>query len=181
MKKSKLEAAETRRKIVKTAAAEFRQNGINGIGLAELMAAAGLTHGGFYRHFKSRDQLVTEACAAAIESATETAWGPLLQQSKRNGLEAFVSRYLSEDHRDDERGGCLFAGLGSELARSDENTRVMATEGFLKLVDIIATRFPELRPDVARRRAFYSADSMGALLDGRQVHQTGNCRGESGR
>ncbi len=61
MKKSKLEAAETRRRIVKTAAAEFRRNGIHATGLSDVMAAAGLTHGGFYRHFDSKDQLVAEA------------------------------------------------------------------------------------------------------------------------
>jgi TetR/AcrR family transcriptional repressor of nem operon len=160
MKKSKLETAETRRKIVKTAAAEFRQNGINGTSLADLMAAAGLTHGGFYRHFESKDQLIAEACAAAIESATETAWVPLLQQSKRNGLDAFVAKYLSEDHRDDRRGGCPFASLGSELARSDESTRTAATEGLLKLVDLIARQFPESRPDVAKRRALVALSTM---------------------
>ena len=71
MKKSKLEAAETRRRIVKTAAAEFRRNGIHDTGLSGVMAAAGLTHGGFYRHFDSKDQLVAEACAAAMEAAVE--------------------------------------------------------------------------------------------------------------
>ena len=71
MRKSKQEAAETRRRIVK-AAAKFRLNGIGGTGLSDLMAAAGLTHGGFYRHFESKDQLVAEACAAATESAIAT-------------------------------------------------------------------------------------------------------------
>jgi TetR/AcrR family transcriptional regulator, transcriptional repressor for nem operon len=71
MKKSKLEAAETRRRIVKTAAAEFRRNGIHATGLSDVMAAAGLTHGGFYRHFDSKDELVAEACAAAMELAAE--------------------------------------------------------------------------------------------------------------
>ena len=170
MRKSKLEAAETRRKIVKTAAAEFRQKGINGIGLADLMAAAGLTHGGFYRHFESKDQLVAEACAAAFESANETAWVPLLQQSKRNGIDALVAKYLSENHRDDQRGGCPFAALGSELARSDKNTRAAATKGLLKLVDIIARQFPELRPDVARRRALVTLSTMiGAVTLARMV------------
>ncbi|MBV8509146.1 MAG: TetR family transcriptional regulator, partial [Xanthobacteraceae bacterium] len=68
MKRSKIEAAETRRRIVKTAAAEFRRKGINATGLNDVMAAAGLTHGGFYRHFASKDQLVAEACAAALGS-----------------------------------------------------------------------------------------------------------------
>jgi TetR/AcrR family transcriptional regulator, transcriptional repressor for nem operon len=170
MKKSKLEAAETRRKIVRTAAAEFRQKGINGTSLADLMAAAGLTHGGFYRHFESKDQLVAEACAAAFESANETAWVPLLQQSKRNGVDALVAKYLSEDHRDDQRGGCPFAALGSELARSDENTRAAATEGLLKLVDAIARQFSELRHDVAKRRALVTLSTMvGSLTLARMV------------
>ena len=170
MKKSKLEAAETRRKIVKTAAAEFRQNGINGTGLSDLMAAAGLTHGGFYRHFESKDQLIAEACAAAIESVTETTWAPLLLQSKRNALEAIVADYLSEDHRDDQREGCPFAALGSELARSDENVRAAATQGLLKLVDIIAKQFPGLRPDIAKRRALVTLSTMvGAVTLARMV------------
>ena len=73
MKKSKLETAETRRRIVKAAAAEFRRNGIHATGLCELMAAVGLTHGGFYRHFDSKDQLVTEACAAGMEAEIDGA------------------------------------------------------------------------------------------------------------
>src|SRR5262245_52576289 len=152
MKKSKVEAAETRRKIVKTAAAEFREKGINGVGLADLMAAAGLTHGGFYRHFESKDQLVAEACAVAIEAANETAWTPLLVQGKRKGLDALVAQYLSEDHRDDQRGGCPFSALGSEIARSDKNTRAAVTEGLSKFADAIARQFPELRPDAAKRK-----------------------------
>src|SRR5262249_36398535 len=73
MRKSKLEAAETRRRIVKTAAAEFRRKGIRSTGLSDVMATAGLTHGGFYRHFASKDELVAEACAAAMQSLDETA------------------------------------------------------------------------------------------------------------
>ena len=73
MKKSKLEAAETRQRIVKAAAVEFRRKGINNTGLNEVMAAAGLTHGGFYRHFASKDQLVAEACAAARQTTPNTA------------------------------------------------------------------------------------------------------------
>ena len=170
MKRTKLEAAETRRKIVKTAAAEFRKNGINGTGLSDLMAAAGLTHGGFYRHFESKDQLVAEACGAAIESTIEKAWAPLLEQGKRHRLEAIVADYLSEDHRDDRRGGCPFASLGSELARSSDNTRAVATEGLLKMVDIIAAQFGELRPHVARRRALVMISTMvGAVTLARMV------------
>ena len=173
MKRTKLEAAETRRKIVKTAAAEFRKNGINGIGLSDLMAAAGLTHGGFYRHFESKDQLVAEACGAAIESTIQNTWASLLEQGKRRRLEAVVADYLSEDHRDDRRGGCPFASLGSELARSGDNARAVATEGLLKMVDIVAAQFRDLRPDVARRRALVMVSTMvGAVTLARMVNDS---------
>jgi TetR/AcrR family transcriptional repressor of nem operon len=72
MKRSKQETAETRKRIVETAATEFRRNGIDGTGLADLMGAAGLTHGGFYRHFDSKDHLVAESCAAAVDSVVES-------------------------------------------------------------------------------------------------------------
>ena len=71
MRKSKQEAAVTRQRIIRAAAAAFRKNGIAGTGLSDLMAAAGLTHGGFYRHLDSKDQIVAEACTAAGESLVE--------------------------------------------------------------------------------------------------------------
>jgi TetR/AcrR family transcriptional repressor of nem operon len=111
MRKSKQEAAETRRRIVKAAAAKFRQNGIGGTGLSDLMAAAGLTHGGFYRHFDSKDQIVAEACAAATESAIATFFS---NKSPQSGLKARVAKYLSPAHRDDPSAGCPLAALGSE-------------------------------------------------------------------
>ena len=171
MRKSKQEAAETRQRIVKAAAAEFRQNGIGGTGLSDLMAAAGLTHGGFYRHFDSKDQIVTEACASAAESAIATFFS---NKSPQSGLKGLVAKYLSEAHRDDPADGCPLAALGSEIARCDEKTRAAATEAFLRLVDIIAGQFGKTRPDVAKRRALVAASTMiGALMMSRIVTNSG--------
>ena len=167
MRKSKQEAAATRQRIVKAAAAKFRLNGIGGTGLSDVMAAAGLTHGGFYRHFESKDQLVAEACAAATESAMATFFS---NKSPKNGLKARVAKYLSPAHRDDPSGGCPLAALGSEIARSDEKTRAAATQAFLKLVEVIASQFRKTPPDVARRRALVAAATMiGALTMSRIV------------
>jgi TetR/AcrR family transcriptional repressor of nem operon len=167
MRRSKQEAAETRRRIVKAAAAKFRQNGIGGTGLSDLMAAAGLTHGGFYRHFDSKDQIVAEACAAAAESAMATFFS---NKSPQSGLKARVANYLSQAHRDDPSAGCPLVALGSEIARSDEKTRAVATQAFLELVDIIAAEFGKTRPDVAKRRALVAASTMiGALMMSRIV------------
>jgi TetR/AcrR family transcriptional repressor of nem operon len=170
MRKSKQEAARTRERIVEAAALEFRRNGIAGTGLADLMAAAGLTHGGFYRHFESKDQLVAEACAAAMDSGTKISAAALSHHSKRNGLEAFAANYLSKRHRDDRSGGCPFAALGSELVRADENTRTVVTEGLLKYVDLIASQLEGMRPDAAKRRALAAVSMMvGALILARIV------------
>ena len=167
MRKSKLEAAQTRRRIVNAAAAKFRLNGIGGTGLSDLMAAAGLTHGGFYRHFESKDQLVAEACAAATESAMATFFS---NKSSKNGLKGRVAQYLSPAHRDDASAGCPLAALGSEIARADDRTRAAATQAFLKLVRLIAAQFGKTRPDIARQRALVVAATMiGALTMSRVV------------
>ncbi len=167
MRKSKQEAAETRRRIVKAAAAKFRQNGIGGTGLSDLMGAAGLTHGGFYRHFDSKDQIVAEACAAATDAAIARFFS---NKSPQSGLKARVAKYLSPAHRDDPSAGCPVAALGSEIARCDEKTRAAATQAFLQLVNIIAAESGKTRPDVARRRALVAVATMiGALTMSRVV------------
>jgi TetR/AcrR family transcriptional repressor of nem operon len=161
MRKSKQEAPETRQRII-GATANFRQNGIGGTGLSDLMAAAGLTHGGFYRHFDSKNQIVAEACVVA---ATESAIARFFSnKSPQSGLQARVAKYLSPAHRDDPSAGCPLAALASEIARCDEKTRAAATQAFLELVNIIAAESGKTRPDVARRRALVAAATMiGAL------------------
>ena len=170
MRKSKQEAAVTRQRIIKAAAAALRKNGIAGTGLSDLMAAAGLTHGGFYRHFDSKDQIVAEACTAAAESLAEQLAASASKKSPPRGLKTIVEKYLSAAHRDEPADGCPVAALGSEIARGDERTRAAATQGFLKLAEIIASQFPKTRPDVARRRALVAVATMiGALTMSRIV------------
>jgi TetR/AcrR family transcriptional repressor of nem operon len=170
MRKSKQEAAVTRQRIVKAAAAAFRKNGIAGTGLSDLMAAAGLTHGGFYRHFDSKDQIVAEACTAAAQSLVEQLAASASRKSPHRGLKTIVQNYLSAAHRDAPADGCPLAALGSEMARGDERTRAAATQALLKLVGVIASQFGKTRPDVARRRALVAAATMiGALTMSRMV------------
>ena len=123
MRKSREEAAQTRMRIVEAASREFRKNGIVATGLNDLMKAAGLTHGGFYRHFASKDQLVAEACSAAIATMTERVASSASRERGRKGQEAAVADYLSTEHRDNPRDGCPLAALGAELARADTQTR----------------------------------------------------------
>jgi TetR/AcrR family transcriptional regulator, transcriptional repressor for nem operon len=164
MRKSREEAAQTRKRIVTAASEEFRKNGIVATGLSDLMSTAGLTHGGFYKHFGSKDQLVAEACAEAVKTILEK----LAAASSEKGGAA--AAYLSTDHRDNPATGCPLSAIGSELARSDERTRAAATAGFLKLVEIMAGQFGKIPPAAARRRALVAGSTMiGALTMSRVV------------
>jgi len=170
MRRSKQDAAETRRRIIIAAAAEFRRNGITDTSNSDLMAAAGLTHGGFYRHFESKDQLVAEACDAAARSMVDKFAAAAVGKSARRRLGAATARYLSTDHRDDPAHGCPLAALGSEVARCDEGVRSAATDGFRRLVAIIAAQYEGTRPDLAKQRALAAASMMiGALTMSRIV------------
>jgi TetR/AcrR family transcriptional repressor of nem operon len=156
MRKSREEAAQTRKRIVTAASEEFRKNGIVATGLNDLMSAAGLTHGGFSKHFASKDQLVAEARAEAVETILKRL--------------AAAAAYLSTGHRDNPATGCPLSAIGSELARSDEKTRAAATAGFLKLVEIMAGQFGQIPPTTARRRALVAVSTMiGALTMSRIV------------
>jgi TetR/AcrR family transcriptional regulator, transcriptional repressor for nem operon len=161
VRKSREEAAQTRKRIVTAAAGGFRKHGIAASGLNDLMKAAGLTHGGFYKHFGSKDQLVAEACAEAVEA--------LIESVSAAGTGA-AEMYLSTRHRDNSADGCPLAAIGSELGRSDEKTRAVATEGFLKLVDIMAGQLGNAKPADARRKALVAVSTMiGALTMSRMV------------
>jgi TetR/AcrR family transcriptional regulator, transcriptional repressor for nem operon len=160
MRKSKKEAEETRKRIVEMAADEFRQHGIATSSIADLMAAAGLTHGGFYRHFDSKEQLVAEATAAALDTILDTLATAAAGKKGRNGLKAASAAYLSAEHRDNLRHGCPLAALGSELARSDKRVRDVATTGFSRMVEILVAHFDESRAAEAMKRAMATAAAM---------------------
>jgi TetR/AcrR family transcriptional regulator, transcriptional repressor for nem operon len=173
MKKSRAETAKTRHRIVKAAAAEFRRNGIQSTSLAEVMAAAGLTQGGFYRHFDSKDQLVAEACTEAMASAIEVTQAAPGQTDGKAGFAAIVENFLSTDHRNNCLGGCPLVGLGIELARADDDTRTAASDGFVKLVELIAKQIRHASPEAAKARAIFALSAMiGAVTMSRIVTDT---------
>lgn len=166
MRKSRQETAQTRQRIVEAASVEFRQNGIDGTGLAGLMAAAGLTHGGFYRHFESKDQVVAQACDVAVEALLTE----LKAEGDEGGFDALVSHYLSTAHRDALNKSCPFAALGCELARSSEPVRDVATQGLERVVDLLAVQSGSEQGDAARARGIVAmCTMMGALTLSRLV------------
>lgn len=134
MRKSNKEAAETRARIVDTAADHLRRAGIAEASLADIMAAAGLTHGGFYRHFRSKEQLVAEALAAA---GTKTA-AAMRGSAAKGGRNAVIAGYLSASHRDSATPLCPFAALGSELRHTGPETRSAAASALQALIETLA-------------------------------------------
>jgi len=170
VRKSKEETAKTRKRIIAAASAEFREHGIVATGLADLMKAAGLTRGGFYKHFRSKADLLREVTTASIELSTAAMKANADKRPGQKGLNAAVASYLTLDHRDRSRDGCPFAALGVELARADAKTRAAATEGFLNYVEVLASHCESLPPDQANKRAIAAATTMiGALTMARVV------------
>jgi len=125
MKVSRAQAEENRRTVVETAGRLFREHGVKGVGLAELMGAAGLTHGGFYKQFKSKDDLVAQACDQALDVGADK-WTRIVGKAQAGGadpLAALVHHYLSPAHRDRVGAGCALAGLGPDTVRHDPGLR----------------------------------------------------------
>lgn len=136
MKKSRADTAETRKKIVELAARAFRKNGIEATGVAQIMATAGLSHGGFYRHFDSKDQLVREALSATSKNLARDS-----AAAAEKGAEAVLAvfhDYMTSRYRDNVEDGCPLAAMGSELVRASEDTRHAATASFRKIIDTVA-------------------------------------------
>ncbi|MGF6505858.1 TetR/AcrR family transcriptional regulator [Paraburkholderia sp. 32] len=134
MRKSRAEKAETRKQIVEIASQMFKEQGIGATGVGEIMTAAGLTHSAFYRHFASKEELIAEASATSMDVFVEAA-----QAAMADGPEAYVKfleNYLSPEFRDDQMGGCPVILMGSELARTDSQTRQGVSSGLEELIEI---------------------------------------------
>jgi len=143
--------AATRQRIVETAAARFRRDGIAAVGIAGLMADAGLTHGGFYAHFGSKEELVREAMAAAATGSRAR-----LANAAGGGkpdLETYIRGYLRPSHRDAPERGCIIAALGPELARHEPETRAAFSGQIETLLSRIADMLPPQRSADSRKAA----------------------------
>jgi TetR/AcrR family transcriptional regulator, transcriptional repressor for nem operon len=135
---SKAEKTKTHKRIVQIASKRFREEGLAGIGIADLMKEAGLTVGGFYKHFDSRDELVAEAVSSAFgtwkrQMDAAASGGPPLSYAK------LIDDYLNDAHRENPGTGCAFSALAGEIARSDKRTRALATEQIRNDIQLIAS------------------------------------------
>jgi AcrR family transcriptional regulator len=135
----------TRRRIIEAAGRRLKRDGIDGSGVATLMADAGLTNGAFYAHFDSKEDLVSTTVADQLRKQRET----YIEQS----LEEIVRGYLSIPHRDDTEGGCPSAALLDEIARSSDAVKGPYTDGQLAIIDDVAARLAPDDPQSARVQA----------------------------
>jgi TetR/AcrR family transcriptional regulator, transcriptional repressor for nem operon len=149
----------TRRRIIAAAGRRLKQDGIDGSGVAALMADAGLTNGAFYAHFASKDDLVATALGDQLDEQRERY---RTRVCDRAGAEQMVREYLSAEHRDNPADGCPSAALLDEIGRCTDATKRSYTEGMLGIADHIAALIAPENPRSARARTL----SLFAMLIG---------------
>ncbi|MEE4481536.1 helix-turn-helix domain-containing protein [Serratia ficaria] len=130
MKVSKEQVRENRARIVEAASVLFRERGYDGVGIAELMSAAGLTHGGFYKHFASKADLLSEAMSCGFRRSAESSLG--VEREK------FIADYLSRQHRDAMGKGCVMSALGTDTARQSESIKATFSAGIERQLSLLA-------------------------------------------
>jgi TetR/AcrR family transcriptional regulator, transcriptional repressor for nem operon len=166
---SQADKAASHERIVNTASRRMRRDGIDSVSLAELMNEAGLTHGGFYRHFDSRDDLVAEAIDTALAQGSER-----IQAAAKLGgpeaLAAIIDGYLSRLHRDKPETGCAVAALPTDIARTDARVRTAYVRQVRSYIELLAELTPGHDSDEAH---LILAALVGALVLARAVDDRG--------
>jgi len=165
MRYSREHKQETHARIVRKASVRLREKGAHGVGVADLMKEAGLTHGGFYAHFDSREALVIEAFAYAMDRSMEH-WRKATEQiAPDKRLAMIVDTYLTPIHRDDPGHGCAVPTLGAEIARESPKTRKAFAAKLEQMIDMMAEQMPDASSKAARKRAAATlATMMGTLV-----------------
>ncbi len=156
------EKARTRERILDVASRRFREAGLDGLSIAELMNEAGLTHGGFYKHFRSREDLVANAVERAAADKVEQPFA---------SLETFIDSYLSSTHRDARANGCAFSALAADIARADDRARDVFTEQLRRALRRMASLARAAKEDDSAGTAMFRLSAMlGALTLARAVN-----------
>jgi TetR/AcrR family transcriptional repressor of nem operon len=168
MRVSREKFAENREKILTAAGVLFRENGFDGVGVADIMKAAGLTHGGFYGHFESKDDLALEVSRKLIERVVER-WKALIDGSDRP-LQALLDHYVHWRTVDDPGGSCVFATMIQEVSRSEGAVRAVFSDGLAALVETLVDIVPGETEEERRANATTTLSSMmGAVILARAV------------
>jgi TetR/AcrR family transcriptional repressor of nem operon len=168
MRYSRTHKEQTRIRIVASAAEQLRAAGVNGIGVADLMRGAGLTHGGFYAHFESKEALVAESISAAMEQTISRLRSAAETAPRGRGRRAIAETYLGTAHRDHVERGCAIAALGSDVARMSPSTKGIV-EARLEEMIALLDEFASGRSDARPKSITMLATLVGALVMARTV------------
>jgi TetR/AcrR family transcriptional repressor of nem operon len=166
---SQSEKKSNHERIVRTAAKRLREKGLEAVAIADVMKEVGLTVGGFYKHFDSRDDLVVEALRAA-SAPWQSPVQPAASAGASVSLAGFIDEYLSEKHRDRPGSGCLIGALAGDVARSNKRIRALVTEKVRSALELIAGLLPDKNEELARKQAALVFSALvGALALSRAV------------
>jgi len=157
---TKAQAQANREHIVETASVLFRERGFDGVGVADLMAAAGFTHGGFYKHFGSKADLMSEASANSLARS--------LVGAETLDVQGFVDVYVSRDHRDGRGSGCTMAALCGDAARQSDDVKTAFADGIERTLQTLGDKYPtgpDAAPDAGRVKMIdMLARAVGAII-----------------
>ncbi len=160
----------THERIVETAARAIRRSGYGGAGVAEIMKEAGLTHGGFYAHFESREAMLAEAADRAGADTVAFLTRLAAAAPPKQELDAMLRAYLSKEHVESAETGCAVAALGSEMPRQAPKVRRAATRRIKEMIDLVARQSPDWgRPGAHERALVTLATALGTLVLARAV------------
>ncbi|MCX4171700.1 MULTISPECIES: TetR/AcrR family transcriptional regulator [Paraburkholderia] len=160
----------THERIVEVAARAIRRSGYDGTGVADIMKEAGLTHGGFYSHFPSREVLLAEAADRAGAEAVALSEHIAASVPPEEALPSMVRAYLSKEHCEDIENGCPVSALGSEMPRQAPVVRRAATRRIKEMIDVIARQLPDWGQPGAHEQALVTAATMvGTMVLARAV------------
>lgn len=172
MKVTKQKAEENRQQVIETSSRLFREKGFDGVGVSTLMQAAGLTHGGFYKQFESKDDLIAKATNAALEQTAQR-MASLIGTDKRASLKKAVGVYLSSEHRDGAAEGCAFAALGPDVARHGPEARRVMQQGVENQLALMESLIETEGKGSKREEAIATMATMvGALVLARAIENT---------
>ena len=162
----------THDRIVDAAARAIRRSGYNGTGVADIMKDAGLTHGGFYAHFPSRQAMLAEAADRAGSESVAMMERIAAKLPQQQALPAMLQAYLSKEHLEGIETGCAVAALGSEMPRQTPEVRRAATRRIKEMIDLVARHSPDWGQPSAHERALVTVATMvGALMLARAVDE----------
>jgi len=173
MRLTKEQAEQNRHLIVETASRMFRLHGLENVAVADIMKEAGFTHGGFYNHFESKDELAAEAIASAFDVVVNDLWEKLAARRRsQESLSSFVARYLSPQHRDTKSGGCPASAFPVDAARNGKTVQTAFVKGIETYLDLIAAQMDGDEQQARQQAIALFSGLVGAMMLSRAVKKS---------